>query len=66
MRKEQGLGSDGVRECKQQGLHRGFKDVTLASLSADHFCGIISSSLYKQMLVSLLSWQLHLQHLQIE
>lgn len=55
MRKEQGLGSDGVRECKQQGLHRGFKDVTLASLSANHFCGIISSSLYKQMLVSLLS-----------
>lgn len=52
MSKEWGLGSDGVRECKQLGLHHGFKDVSLPSHSANHFFGILSFSFYKQMLVS--------------
>lgn len=66
MRKEVGLASDGVRERKQQGLHHGFKDISLPSHSANHFFVILTSLFYKKKLVSSVAWQWHLIDLSIQ
>lgn len=49
MSKEKGLGSDGVRECKHQGLHCALKGISLPSHSANPFFGILSFLFYEQI-----------------
>lgn len=49
MSKERGLGSDGVRECKHQGLHHGFQGISPPSRSANPFFGILFFLFYQQI-----------------